>query len=98
MSRYKLVRLPNGSHAVYSAGYDEKMHPGLGPQAEADLLYVRQLKIPERMHEGRGASRSAAVPSRSTQASIQTAAAGDSRAPGYEEFVVWDVGLGAAAN
>src|SRR5207247_2615684 len=36
--------------------------------AEADLLYVRQLKIPERMRDGAG------------------------------EFVVWDVGLGAAAN
>src|ERR1051325_2724857 len=65
---YKLVRLRNGAHAVYSAAYDEKMHPGLGPAAEAELLYVRQLKIPERMREGAG------------------------------EFVVWDVGLGAAAN
>ena len=54
--------------AVYSSVYDEKMHPGLGPAAEADLLYVRQLKIPERMREANG------------------------------EFVVWDVGLGAAAN
>jgi len=44
------------------------MHPGLGPAGEADLLYVRQLKIPERMQASAG------------------------------EFVVWDVGLGAAAN
>jgi len=65
---FKLVRLPNGAQAVYSSAYDEKMHPGLGPAAEADLLYVRQLKIPERMREGAG------------------------------EFVVWDIGLGAAAN
>jgi len=65
---YKLVQLRNGAQAVYSAHYDEKMHPGLGPAAEAELLYVWQLKIPERMHEGAG------------------------------EFVVWDVGLGAAAN
>lgn len=65
---YKLVRLPNGTHSVYSADYAEKMHPGLGPAAEAELLYVRQLKIPERMRAGK------------------------------EEFVVWDVGLGAAAN
>jgi len=65
---YQLVRLPNGAQAVYSSAYDEKMHPGLGPLAEADLLYVRQLKIPERMRANKG------------------------------EFVVWDVGLGAAAN
>lgn len=66
--QFQLVRLPNGTYSVYATDYAEKMHPGLGPQAEADLLYVQQLKIPERMR---------ASP---------------------EEFVVWDVGLGAAAN
>lgn len=44
------------------------MHPGLGPQAEAELLYVQQLNIRERLRKG------------------------------SEEFVIWDVGLGAAAN
>ena len=53
---------------MFSAAYGEKMHPGLGPQAEADLLYVRQLQICERLQSGSG------------------------------EFVLWDVGLGAAAN
>ena len=48
--------------------YGEKMHPGLGPQAEAELLYVRQLKICERLQNHAG------------------------------EFVIWDIGLGAAAN
>ena len=67
-ANFKLVSLPNGTQAVYSSAYDEKMHPGLGPAAEADLLYVRQLKIPERMQACDG------------------------------QFVVWDVGLGAAAN
>lgn len=65
---YKLVRLHNGAHVVHARDYDEKMHPGLGPAAEADLLYVRQLNIAERMCKG------------------------------DEAFVVWDVGLGAAAN
>jgi hypothetical protein len=64
----QLVRLANGTHTVYSSDYGEKMHPGLGPAAEGDLLYVRQLKIAERMRTREG------------------------------EFVVWDVGLGAAAN
>jgi tRNA U34 5-methylaminomethyl-2-thiouridine-forming methyltransferase MnmC len=65
---YQLVPLANGWMTLYSASYGEKMHPGLGPVAEADLLYVRQLNIRERL----------------------TASAG--------EFVIWDVGLGAAAN
>lgn len=65
---YQLVQLANGENTLFSAGYGEKMHPGLGPQAEADLLYVRQLKIRERLSGGAG------------------------------EFVVWDVGLGGAAN
>lgn len=65
---YKLVPLPNGTHAVHATSYDEKMHPGLGPAAEAEALYVRQLRIRERMQAHAG------------------------------EFVVWDVGLGAAAN
>lgn len=65
---YKLVKLHNGVHAVYAVSYEEKMHPGLGPAAEAEALYVRQLNIRERMQQHAG------------------------------EFVVWDVGLGAAAN
>ena len=65
---YELVQLRNGACAVYAASYAEKMHPGLGPAAEAEALYVRQVKIRERMLEHTG------------------------------EFVVWDVGLGAAAN
>ena len=65
---FKLVQLRNGAPAVYVASYDEKMHPGLGPAAEAEALYLRQLSIRERMQQHAG------------------------------EFVVWDVGLGAAAN
>jgi len=65
---YQLVQLANGQKTLFSAGYGEKMHPGLGPAAEAELLYVQQLNIGERLQ----------------------------RSPG--EFVIWDVGLGAAAN
>jgi queuine tRNA-ribosyltransferase len=65
---YRLVRLPNGAHTVFAADYGEQMHPGAGPDAEAESLNVRQLKLRERLaaHEG--------------------------------VFVVWDVGLGIAAN
>ncbi len=66
---YQLVKLANGQwQTLFSASYGEKMHPGLGPQAEAELLYVRQLRIRERLAETAG------------------------------EPVIWDVGLGAAAN
>jgi hypothetical protein len=65
---YQLVPLAHGGKTLFSASYGEKMHPGLGPSAEAELLYVRQLKIRERLQNHRG------------------------------EFVIWDVGLGAAAN
>lgn len=44
------------------------MHPGLGPAAEAETLYVQQLDLQARIASHSG------------------------------EFVVWDVGLGAAAN
>jgi len=65
---YELVRLRNGAYSVRSQAHGETMHPGLGPRAEAEALYVDQLRLIERLraHEG--------------------------------EFVIWDVGLGAAAN
>ncbi len=65
---FELVRLGNGVQSVRELAVGETMHPGLGPAAEAEVLYVKQLRLVERLraHEG--------------------------------EFVVWDVGLGAAAN
>jgi tRNA U34 5-methylaminomethyl-2-thiouridine-forming methyltransferase MnmC len=48
--------------------YGETMHPGLGPAAEAETLYVEQLGLGGRVANHAGT------------------------------FVVWDVGLGAAAN
>lgn len=67
-ARYRLVQLRNGTSSVHSLARYETFHPGIGPEAEADALYVRQLRLPERVRET------------------------------WEEFVVWDVGLGAAAN
>jgi queuine tRNA-ribosyltransferase len=65
---YKIVKLRSGAHSVHSLADDETFHPGIGPVAEAGELYVRQLRLPERVRETEG------------------------------EFVLWDVGLGAAAN
>ncbi len=65
---YKIVKLASGTHSVHSVAHRETFHPVVGPVAEAEALYVKQLRLLERM---------AAEPG---------------------EFVLWDVGLGAAAN
>ena len=66
--RYQLVQLANGVHSVHSVAHRETFHPVIGPVAEAEALYVRQLRLVERRRAHAG------------------------------EFVIWDVGLGAAAN
>jgi hypothetical protein len=65
---YQLVRLNNGICSVRSLADDETFHPVIGPVAEAEALYVNQLRLRERLQNHSG------------------------------EFVIWDVGLGAAAN
>jgi len=65
---YKLVQLANGTRGIQSLAYGETMHPAIGPAAEAEALYVKQLRLVERIRECAG------------------------------EFVIWDVGLGAASN
>lgn len=65
---YRIVKLANGAHSVHSLAQAETFHPVVGPVAEAQALYVRQLRLLERLATHRG------------------------------EFVIWDVGLGAAAN
>jgi tRNA U34 5-methylaminomethyl-2-thiouridine-forming methyltransferase MnmC len=67
-SRYSLVRVGGNAVSIHSQDYGETMHPAIGPVAEAEALYVQQLKIVQRIQEHSG------------------------------EFVIWDVGLGAAAN
>jgi hypothetical protein len=65
---YQLVRLNNGICSVRSLADAETFHPVVGPVAEAEALYVKQLRLRERLKNHSG------------------------------EFVIWDVGLGAAAN
>ncbi len=65
---YRLVRLANGAYSIHSLAHGETFHPVIGPTAEAEALYVRQLGLRERVSRHGG------------------------------EFVIWDVGLGAAAN
>ena len=66
---YSLVQLANGTTSIRSLAEGETFHPVIGPVAEAEALYVRQLRLPERL-------------TASTE----------------EEWVLWDVGLGSAAN
>jgi hypothetical protein len=65
---YELVRLVNGAWSVRSRAVGETFHPVIGPVAEAEALYLRQLRLLDRLRAHAG------------------------------EFVIWDVGLGAAAN
>jgi hypothetical protein len=67
-AHYQLVRLNNGICSVRSLVDAETFHPVVGPVAEAEALYVNQLRLRERLQNHSG------------------------------EFVIWDVGLGAAAN
>lgn len=66
---YQLVQLKNGTWSVRSVAEAETFHPVIGPAAEAEALYVRQLDLPARV-----------------------------AAAGAAGLVVWDIGLGAAAN
>jgi tRNA U34 5-methylaminomethyl-2-thiouridine-forming methyltransferase MnmC len=65
---YCIVYLRNGACSVRALAEAETFHPVIGPAREAEALYARQLRLPERVRETSG------------------------------EFVIWDVGLGAAAN
>jgi hypothetical protein len=51
---YQLVQLANGAFSVRSLAEHETFHPVIGPVAEAEALYVNQLKLRERLegHSG----------------------------------------------
>lgn len=67
---YQLVQLATGAWSVRSLGVAETFHPVIGPEAEAQALYVGQTNLRSRLEQF---------------------------SPD-QEFVVWDIGLGAAAN
>ena len=52
--KYKLVRLANGTFSIHSLAEKETFHPVVGPVAEAQALYVQQLKLRERLRASRG--------------------------------------------
>jgi tRNA U34 5-methylaminomethyl-2-thiouridine-forming methyltransferase MnmC len=82
-SVYRLVRLANDTHSVHYERYGETLHPVAGPVAEAEALYVGQLRLRERIEA----------------AARHFPAARDGFDPHPDgEFVIWDVGLGAGGN
>jgi hypothetical protein len=70
---YRLKRQPSGVYALFDPATGETMHPGQGPWAEANHLYVEGGRLADLLTRGPGRGE-----------------------PG--EVVVFDVGLGGAAN
>jgi queuine tRNA-ribosyltransferase len=50
--KHQVVRTRKGALAMRNLEVDEVMHPGVGPLVEAERLYVRQSRLPERLWEG----------------------------------------------
>jgi tRNA U34 5-methylaminomethyl-2-thiouridine-forming methyltransferase MnmC len=53
-SNYKLVRLANGTFSIHSLAEKETFHPVVGPVAEAQALYIHQLKLRQRLQAHAG--------------------------------------------
>lgn len=53
-SGYTIVRLASGVCSVHSLAVQETFHPVIGPVAEAEALYVRQLRLVQRLRAHRG--------------------------------------------
>ena len=96
---YSLVPLANGTFSIRLLANGETFHPVIGPMAEAEALYIRQLKLRER---AAGATSPAPRSSRREEAHTNSDEADQSlltsAATRGEEFVIWDIGLGAGGN
>jgi len=51
---FELVRLASGVYSIHSLNYGETFHPVIGPVAEAEALYVNQLRLRERLKNHAG--------------------------------------------
>ena len=51
MNDFEPVVLGSGEVSIRDRRSGEIMHPGLGPEREAELLYVRQTRLAERLRE-----------------------------------------------
>jgi hypothetical protein len=53
-AHYQIVRLANGTSTVHSLAEKETFHPVIGPVAEAQALYVNQLRLRQRLQAHTG--------------------------------------------
>lgn len=51
MSSFRVVPLPSGVWSIQDQDSGETFHPVIGPAAEAEALYVRQLRLEQRFQE-----------------------------------------------
>src|SRR4051812_45883082 len=51
---FELITLRNGARAVRHLGHGEVMHPSIGPWAEANLIYVEQPRLGDRLRREEG--------------------------------------------
>ena len=82
---YALVPLANGTFSIRLIANGETFHPVIGPMAEAEALYIRQLKLRER---------ATCRPHPAGEEAERQRNAGGALDP----FVIWDIGLGAGGN
>ncbi len=81
---YALVPLANDLFSIRLLENGETFHPVIGPVAEAEALYIKQLKLHER---------AATCRQRLAGPGTRQDAGGT-----LEPFVIWDIGLGAGGN
>ncbi len=80
---YALVPLVNGLFSIRLLENGETFHPVIGPVAEAEALYIKQLKLHERI----------------TTCRQRPAGIGEERQQNAGgRLVIWDIGLGAGGN
>jgi len=80
---YELVQLTNGVFSIRLLANGETFHPVIGPSAEAEALYVRQLRLRERVIR----------PNPDANVGIRREGGAT-----FDPFVIWDIGLGAGGN
>ena len=68
MKKFDITTHENGTHSLRELSSGEAMHSRIGPEREAESIYLRQSRLLERLRTG------------------------------SEPLVLWDVGMGTAAN
>jgi queuine tRNA-ribosyltransferase len=91
---HEVVRTRAGALAIRSVDAGEVMHPGVGPLAEAEALYVRQSRLAERLRSGPVVVFDVGLGAGSNALAARAEA---ERSPGHLELVSFERDLGALA-